>query len=75
MMADVFAAWVPGPLEILIILIVIGIPGFLVFKYISRGSKERQRISQELGRLNDELEQARKQAEESKKAKSPPQAQ
>jgi uncharacterized membrane-anchored protein YhcB (DUF1043 family) len=75
MTSDVFAAWTPGPLEILIILIVIGIPVFLVFMYISRGSKERQRISKELERLTNELEQVHKQAEESKRAKSPPQAQ
>jgi uncharacterized membrane-anchored protein YhcB (DUF1043 family) len=75
MMADILAAWTPGPLEILIILIVGGIPVFLVFKYISRGSKERQRISKELERLTGELEQVHKQAEESKKAKSPPQEQ
>jgi uncharacterized membrane-anchored protein YhcB (DUF1043 family) len=70
MTADILALGTPSPLEVLIILIVIGVPAFLVFKYISRGSKERQRVSEELSRLNDELEQMRKQAEQGRKDES-----
>jgi len=53
--------------------IVLGIPVFLIVffvRYLSRSSKERQKMRLELGKLADELEQVRKQAEERKKDES-----
>jgi len=70
---DILAVWTIAPVSLLIILVVLGIPVFLIVffvRYLSRSSKERQKMRLELGKLADELEQVRKQAEERKKDES-----
>ena len=70
MINNMFALWGPGPLELLIILIVFGIPVLviaLVIRYILRNDKEKRKLRLEVGKLADELEQVRKQAEGGKK--------
>ncbi len=60
----------PGPLELLIILFVWGIPVVLivfVVRYALRTSRESRRLRLEVGKLADELEQMRKKAEDSEK--------
>lgn len=55
------------------IFVFLAIPIFLIVllvRFISKGSKERQKLRIELGKLADELEQVRRQAEGSKKDKS-----
>jgi len=54
----------PGPLELLIILIYLGVPILLIIlfvRYLVRSNKERRRLRLEVGKLADELEQVRKQ--------------
>ena len=61
-------------LEPLVILIVFGIPVILivlVFKFISKGKKERLKQRLEIGKLADELEQIRKKIEPNEKTDSP----
>ena len=73
MINDIFAFWVPGPLELLIIFIIFGIPVLLIvlfMVYVVRGSKERRRLRLELGKLADELEQVRKQKKANEKRDS-----
>lgn len=65
----------PGPIELLVIFIVFAIPIFLIFlavRFISKGSKERQKLRMELGKLSEELERIRKQAKGSKRGNSAP---
>ena len=65
MINDILAFWTPGPIEIIVILVVLGIPILLIvlfFKHLSKSNKERQRLRLELGKLADELEQVRKKA-------------
>jgi hypothetical protein len=55
---------VPGPLEVLIILVVLGIPIAIVIillRLLLRNKKENIRLRLEVGKLADELEQTRKQ--------------
>ena len=54
----------PGAFEILIILVILGIPITLVIVFVRlllRNKKENIRLRLEVGKLADELEQARKQ--------------
>ena len=64
MMENILAFGTPGPLEILVILVVLGIMVALVIvflKILLRNKKENIRLRLEVGKLADELEQARKQ--------------
>jgi len=64
MINDILAFWMPGPLELLIILIYLGVPILLIIlfvRYLVRSNKERRRLRLEVGKLADELEQVRKQ--------------
>lgn len=73
MVNSISAFWTPGPIEFFVILIVLGIPILLIVlfgRYLSRSSKERQRLRLELGKLADELEQMRKKAQREDKGKS-----
>ena len=73
MINDILAAWIPGPIELLIILIVMGIPVALIIlfaKYVLRNKRENIRLRLEVGKLAEELEQMRKQAEQGKKDES-----
>ena len=73
MIDDILVAGVPGGFEWLVIVIVLGIPVLLIVlfvRYLSRSSKERQKMRIELGKLADELEQVRKQAKQGEKRDS-----
>lgn len=55
----------PGPIELLVILFVYGVPVVvivLVVRYALRASRESRRLRLEVGKLADELEQMRKKA-------------
>jgi len=72
MIREAILAVAPGGIEWLVIVISLAILILLfvlAFRFISKGSKQRQKLQKELGRLADELEQIRKQAEGSKKDK------
>ena len=65
MIRDILASWIPGPYELLIILIVFGTPIVLIilfFRLVLRNKRENVRLHLEVGKLADELEQMRKQA-------------
>jgi uncharacterized membrane-anchored protein YhcB (DUF1043 family) len=73
MINDILAIWTVGPVELIVMLIVLGIPVLLIVlfvRYLSRSNKERQRMRLELGKLADELEQVRKQAEGHRKGEA-----
>lgn len=58
-------AFVPGAIEILIILIVLGVPFFMIvlfYRLILRNKRENVRLRLEVGKLADELEQVRKES-------------
>jgi hypothetical protein len=72
-MIDCTLAWMPGAIEILIILIILGIPFALIVvvaKYLLRQKRENIRLRLEVGKLADELEQLRKKAQGEDKGKS-----
>ncbi|HUT29051.1 MAG TPA: hypothetical protein VMX13_04595 [Sedimentisphaerales bacterium] len=72
-MIDCTLAWMPGAIEILIVLIVLGIPFaliVLVAKYLLRQNRENIRLRLEVGKLADELEQVRKKAQGGDRGKS-----
>jgi hypothetical protein len=61
---NIIAVFVPGPLEILIILVFLAIPIILAIVFLRlllRNKKENIRLRIEVGKLADELEQLRKQ--------------
>jgi len=61
---NILAFFVPGPLEILIILVFLPIPIILAVVFLRlllRNKKENIRLRLEVGKLADELQQARKQ--------------
>jgi hypothetical protein len=65
MINNILASWIPGPYELLIILIVFGTPIVLIilfFRLVLRNKRENVRLRLEVGKLADELEQMRKQA-------------
>ncbi len=65
MINNILAFWMPGPIELLIILISFGIPVLLIvlfFRLLSRNKRENVRLRLEVGKLADELEQVRKKA-------------
>jgi type II secretory pathway pseudopilin PulG len=73
MVNSISAFWTPGPIELIVVLIVFGIPILLIVlfvRYLSRSSKERQRLRLEVGKLADELEQMRKKTQGGDKGKS-----
>ena len=65
MINNILAFWMPGPIELLIILISFGIPVLLIvlfFRLLSRNKRENVRLRLEVGKLADKLEQVRKKA-------------
>lgn len=75
---NVLSYWMPGGLEWLVILIVLGVPVLLIVLavgYALRASRESRRLRLEVGKLADELEQMRKKAKAAEKpdASSPSQ--
>lgn len=60
MMNEILSLWTPGPIIIVVSLIVFVIPVVLIIlfvRYLVRSNKERRRLRLELGKLADELEQ------------------
>lgn len=60
----ILGMWIPGALELLIILAVIGIPIILIIvflKLLVRSRKEKIRLRLEVGKLANEIEKMRKQ--------------
>ena len=73
MINNILAFWTPGPIELLIVLILFGIPVLLIIlfaRFLLRNKRENVRLRLEVGKLAEELEQMRKQVEEGKKDKS-----
>ncbi|MHC4546776.1 MAG: hypothetical protein ACYS9C_19850 [Planctomycetota bacterium] len=73
MISDILGFWAPGPFELLIVLFVSAIPIvliILVVVYVSRGSKERQKLHQKMGELADELKRTQEQMQGRKKDES-----
>jgi len=65
MIRDILAFWTPGPIELLVIFIVFGIPVLLIILFarlLLRNKRENVRLRLEVGKLADELEQMRKKA-------------
>ncbi len=73
MIRDILVFWMPGPLELIVIFIVFGIPVVLIIlfaKLLLRNKRENIRLRLEVGKLADEIEQMRKQTEGDEKGKS-----
>ena len=77
MTSDILAFWTPGPLEILITLMIalffVAIPGALVVLliiYVSKSSKERQKLHKKMDELADELKRTQEQLKGEKKDES-----
>ena len=77
MATEILAFWTPGPLEILITLMValffVAIPVALVVLlviYVSKSSKERQKLRQKMDELADELKRTQEQLKGKKKDES-----
>jgi hypothetical protein len=67
MINNSLAFWTPGPIEVLIILIYLGLPIYLIVKFyklFSQNKRENVRLRLEVGKLADELEQMRKQKDD-----------
>ncbi len=65
MINNILAFWMPGPIELLIILISFGVPVLLIIlfaRFLLRNKRENVRLRLEEGKLADELEQVRKKA-------------
>jgi len=63
MINNILAFWMPGPIELLIILIFFGIPVLLIIMFVRlllRNKNENVRLRLEVGKLADELEKMRK---------------
>jgi hypothetical protein len=72
-MIDCTLAWMVGAPELLIILIILGIPFALIVlaaKHLLLQKRENIRLRLEVGKLADELEQVRKKAQGEDKGKS-----
>ena len=67
MLNELLGFWTPGPIEILITLIIFGLiavlPVLLIRSFI-KANKERQKLRLEVGKLADELQQMRKQKDD-----------
>ena len=67
MINNILAFFMPGPYELLIILISFGVPVLLIilfFRFLLRNKRENVRLRLEVGKLADELEQVRKQKDD-----------
>ena len=67
MLKESLAFFMPGAPEVLIILIIFGIPVVLVIMFarlLLRNKRENIRLRLEVGKLADELEQMRKQSKD-----------
>lgn len=68
MISDILGFWTPG----LLVLAVPAVLIILVVIYVTRGSKERQKLHQKMPELTDELKQTQEQLKEKKKGESSP---
>ena len=67
MINNILAFGMPGPIELLIIFIVFGVPVLLIILFarlLLRNKRENVRLRLEVGKLADELEQMRKQKDD-----------
>jgi hypothetical protein len=74
MIRELLAFLVPGPFELLVIILVAGIPVVLVVVFLIltlRNKKENIRLRLEVGKLADELEQERKRAKGPEQGNAP----
>ena len=78
MTSDILAFWTPGPIEVIVILMValffVAIPVVLIVLfviYISKSSKERQKLRLKMDELADELKRTQEQLKGRKKGESP----
>jgi len=65
MINNILVFWMPGPIELFIILISFGVPVLLIIlfaRFLLRNKRENVRLRLEVGKLADELEQVRKKA-------------
>jgi len=72
MISDTLGFWTPGPL--FMVLFVLAIPVVLIVLvviYISRGSKERQKLHIKMDELANELKRTQEQLQRQKKGESP----
>ena len=63
MINPILAIWTPGPIEILIVLIILCTPVALIIwflKILSKRKNENIRLRLEVGKLADEIEKTRK---------------
>jgi hypothetical protein len=73
MISNILGFWAPGPFELLIILFFLAVPAVLIILvviYVTRGSKEREKLHQKMAELTDELKQTQEQLKEKKKGES-----
>lgn len=73
MIRDILAFWMLGPLELIIVFIVFGIPVVLIILFarlLLRNKRENVRLRLEVGKLADELEQVRKQKKDDEEQNS-----
>lgn len=73
MISDILGFWAPGPFEFLIILFFLAIPAVLIILvviYVTKGSKEREKLHQKMAELTDELKQTQEQLKKQKKDES-----
>jgi len=73
MINNILAFWMPGPIELLIILIFFGIPVLLIIMFVRlllRNKNENVRLRLEVGKLADELEKMRKKSGGAEKGNS-----
>lgn len=64
MISGVLAIWFPGPMELFVILVILGIQIILVYfviRVVLRNKNENIKLRLEVGKLAEELEQIRKQ--------------
>jgi len=73
MISDTLAFFTPGIVEIIIILFVLSVPValiVLVVIFVTKGSKERERLHQKMAELTDELKRTQEQMQGKKKDES-----
>jgi len=73
MISDTLGFFTPGPLELLIVLFFLAVPAaliILVIIYVTKGSRERQKLHQKMAELTDELKQTQEQLQNQKKGES-----
>ena len=73
MINEILAFWTPGPIELIIVFVFLGVPVLLIVlfvRYLLRNKRENVKLRLEVGKLADELEQVRKQTKGGEKDES-----